>query len=106
LVFSVGAAHVRVAVPVAAGVTVTGTLPWAVLPAPLLQVIEKVVVAVSAALVCWPAVASLVVQLAAQLVVFVDVQVSTVVPPLDTVCGLADKVTLGAGAETVTVVDC
>lgn len=106
LVFWVGGTHVSVAVPEVTGVTCTVTLPCAVLPAPLLQVMEKVDVAVSAALVCWPAVASLEVQLAAQLVVFVDVQVSTVVPPLDTDCGLADSETLGAGAETVTVVDC
>ncbi len=85
LVFLVGATHDSVAVPVVTGVTVTVTLPWAVLPAPLLQVMEKIVVALSAAVVCWPAVASLVVQFAAQLVVFVDVHVSTVFPPLATV---------------------
>jgi hypothetical protein len=43
---------------------------------------------------------------AAQLVAFVEFQVSVELPPLDTEVGLAVRVTVGADAVTVTVVDC
>lgn len=53
-------------------------------------------------MVCEPAEAVLVVHGALHPVVFVDVHVSMVVPPLVTVWGLAASVTLGAGAVTLT----
>jgi hypothetical protein len=61
---------------------------------------------VSAALVWEPAVAVLEVHGALQLVVFADVHVRIVLPPLVTLVGLAASATLGAAAVTVTWVDC
>jgi len=66
------------------------------------------VVAVVSALVLWlPAVALVPLQPpeAVQDVAFVDVQVNVLLPPLATVVGDADNVTVGAGVELVTVME-
>jgi hypothetical protein len=75
-------------------------------PAPV-QVMTNVVVAVRAAVLVEPLVASDPLQPpeAVQAAAFVDVHVSTEVAPLPTVLGLALKVTEGAGVVTDTVTD-
>ena len=76
-------------------------------PAPV-QIRVNLVVAVSAGVVCVPAVASepLHPPEAAQAVALVDDQLSTEVAPLLTVAGFAVSVTAGAGVLTETVADC
>jgi len=76
-------------------------------PAPV-QVRVNFVVAVRAAVVCEPAVASAPLQPpeAVQAVAFVEDQVSADVAPLLTVAGFAVRVTAGAGVVTDTVADC
>lgn len=76
-------------------------------PAPV-QVRVNFVVAVSAGVVCEPAVASVPLQPpeAVQAVALVEDQVSADVAPLLTVTGFAVKVTAGAGLVTDTVADC
>lgn len=76
-------------------------------PAPV-QARVNFVVAVSAGVVCEPAVASEPLQPpeAVQAVALVDDQVNDDVPPLLTVAGFAVRVTVGAGALTDTVADC
>jgi hypothetical protein len=76
-------------------------------PAPV-QVRVNFVVAVSAGVVCEPAVASEPLQPpeAVQAVALVDDQVNADVAPLFTVVGFAVKVTAGAGVVTETVADC
>jgi hypothetical protein len=76
-------------------------------PAPV-QVRVNFVVAVSAAVVCEPAVASAPLQPpeAVQAVAFVDDQASADVAPLLTVAGFAARVTAGGGVVTDTVADC
>jgi hypothetical protein len=75
-------------------------------PAPV-QVRVNFVVAVRAAVVCEPAVASAPLQPpeAVQAVAFVEDQVSADVAPLLTVAGFAVRVTAGAGVVTDTVAD-
>jgi hypothetical protein len=67
-----------------------------------------VVLAVIAPLDCEPLIALLPDQppAAVQAVVLVDDQVSVVVPPLLTVLGAAERLTVGAGVLTDTVADC
>ncbi|MCC7198694.1 MAG: hypothetical protein IT483_04210 [Gammaproteobacteria bacterium] len=92
-------------------VTVTVAFCGALLPPAPVQVIVKVVVAVSAAEVCVPVVAFAPAQPAAPLVAvhdvaLVDDQVSKVVPPEATDVGLADSVAVAAGGgatDTVAV---
>ena len=106
MVFVVGAAQTRVAVPVVdAAVTVTDCA--AEPPAPV-HVSVNLVVAVSAAVFCEPLAASAPFQPpeAAQEVAWVEDQAKVEAAPLATVVGLALKVTVGAGAVTVTVADC
>ena len=88
----------------AATVTV---VDWAAEPPVPLQVKVYLVVAVRAPVLCEPLVASLPLHPpdAVQDVVLVDDQVSVAAAPLLTVLGLAEKVTVGAGALTVTVAD-
>jgi hypothetical protein len=76
-------------------------------PAPV-QVRVNFVVAVSAGVVCEPAVASAPLQPpeAVQAVALVEDQVSADVAPLLTVAGFAVRVTAGAGEVTDTVADC
>ena len=76
-------------------------------PAPV-QVSVNIVVAVRAAVVFEPAVASAPFQPpeAVQAVALVDDQVSADVAPLLTVAGFAVRVTAGAGVVTDTVADC
>lgn len=76
-------------------------------PAPV-QVRVNFVVAVSAGVVCEPAVASEPLQPpeAVQAVALVDDQVNADVAPLFTVLGFAVNVTAGAGVVTDTVADC
>jgi hypothetical protein len=76
-------------------------------PAPV-QVRVNLVVAVRAAVVCEPAVASAPLQPpeALQAVALVDDQVSADVAPLLTVAGFAVRVTAGAGVVTDTVAAC
>ena len=76
-------------------------------PAPV-QVRVNFVVAVSAGVVCEPAVASAPLQppKAVQAVALVEDQVSADVAPLLTVAGFAVRVTAGAGVVTDTVADC
>jgi hypothetical protein len=110
LVFTVGATHDRVALPVCAVVaalTVTVADCEAEPPAPL-QVSVNLVVALSAAVVCEPKVPSLPVQPpeALQALALLDDQVNVDFAPLATVFGLALKLTTGAAALTVTVADC
>lgn len=87
-------------------VTETTTLCVAEPPAPV-QMSVYLVVAVSAAVVCVPLVASEPLQPpeAVQPVALVEDHVSAEVPPLATVVGLAVSVTVGAGDVTVTVAD-
>ena len=107
MVFSVGGVQVNVADPVVGCVTLTVAL-WAAEPPVPVQVIVYLVVVANAAVVCEPLVASVPLQPpeAEQLVALVEDQVSTEVAPLVTVLGLALKLTVGAGAVTVTVADC
>jgi hypothetical protein len=76
-------------------------------PAPV-QLTVNLVVALSAAVTCDPAVASVPLQPpeALHAVAFVDDQVNVEVAPLFTVVGFAAKVTAGAGVLTETVADC
>ena len=76
-------------------------------PAPV-QVRVNFVVALSAGVVCEPAVASAPLQppKAVQAVALVEDQVSADVAPLLTVAGFAVRVTAGAGVVTDTVADC
>lgn len=76
-------------------------------PAPV-QIRTNCVVAVSAGVVCVPAVASEPLQPpeAVQAVALVDDQVSAEVAPLLTVAGFTVRVTAGAGVVTDTVADC
>jgi hypothetical protein len=76
-------------------------------PAPV-QVRVNLVVAVSAGVVCVPAVTSEPLQPpeAVQAVALVDDQVSAEVAPLLTVAGFTVRVTAGAGVVTDTVADC
>lgn len=106
LVFVVGGAQARVAVPVVAA-TVTVTDCAADPPAPV-QVSVYLAVAVSAAVFCEPLAASAPLQLpdAAQEVALAADQVKVEAAPLATVLGLALSVTVGAGVVTVTVADC
>src|SRR3954470_16911802 len=82
---------------------VTVTLDWAVPPAPV-QLNVNVVAFVSAAVLSLPAVALLPLQPPDPVhdVAFVEFQVNVLLPPLLTVVGDTDSVTLGAGVEAVT----
>lgn len=105
MVFVVGGAQDRVAVPVAgAAATVTVADCAAEPPAPV-HVIVYLVVVVSPAVFCEPLVASEPLQPpdAAQEVAPVEAHVNAEAAPLATVLGAAVKVTVGAGAVTVTV---
>jgi hypothetical protein len=106
LVFVVGAAQDRVAVPLAAA-AVTVTDCAAEPPAPV-HVSVYLVVVVSAAVFCEPLIASEPLQPpdAAQEVAPVEDHVNIEVAPLATVLGAAVKATVGAGAVTVTVAVC
>jgi len=94
---------------VGAGGAVTDTVTDCVAdpPAPV-QVAVYFVAALSAAVDCVPAGAIVPLQPsdATQEVALVEDHVNVDVPPLATVVGLAVRVTVGAGAVTVTVVDC
>jgi hypothetical protein len=106
LVFVVGAAQTRVAVPVVAA-TVTVADCTAEPPVPV-HVSVYLAVAASAAVFCEPLAASEPLQppVAAQEVALAEVQVKVDAAPLATVLGLALRLTVGAGVVTVTVVDC
>jgi hypothetical protein len=109
-VFSVGATHVKLAVPLPGGVAeVTFTVALcATEPAEFEQLSVYVVPVVRAAVEREPLVPSAPDQPpdAVQAVAFVEDQVRRAVLPLVTLVGLALKVTLGSPAETVTVADC
>jgi len=100
----------RVAVPLAgvvAGVTVTVAL-WRAEPAEPAQLNVYVAVALRAAVDCEPVVATLPDQPpeAVQVVALLLVQVSSDVPPVLMIEGLALRDTLGGAAATETVTDC
>lgn len=102
------ATDVELAVSVTVAGTVTVTLCAAVVPDALAQVnVNRLLAAVSAALVALPDVAFAPVHapVAVHVVVFVLDHVSVVVPPLATLVRLADNVTVGMPAcgATVTV---
>jgi hypothetical protein len=84
----------------------TVVLAWAVPPVPL-QLKVNVVAFDSAGVLALPAVAFVPVQPPEALhdVAFDDVQVNVLVPPLATLVGDADSVTVGAGVEADTVTD-
>lgn len=109
LVLSVGATQDKVAVPggLVEALTVTVALCEAEPPVPL-HVKVNLVVAIRPAVVLEPKVPSLPLQPpeAAQEVAFIEDQVNVAVAPLLTVLGLAERLTAGAGALTVTVADC
>ena len=94
-------------VTVGAGAATVTVVDWAAEPPVPLHVKVYLVVAVRAPVLCEPLVASLPLHPpdAVQDVVLVDDQVSVAAAPLLTVLGLAEKVTVGAGALTVTVAD-
>ena len=106
MVFCVGGAQVRVAVPLAAA-TVTVADCAAEPPVPV-HVSVYLVVVVSAAVFCEPLVASEPLQPpdAAQEVAPVEDHVKVEVAPPATVLGVAVKATVGAGVVTVTVAVC
>jgi hypothetical protein len=106
LVFCVGAAQVRVAVPLAAATDTVADCA-ADPPAPV-HVSMYLVVVVSAAVFCEPLMASEPLQPpdAAQEVAPVEDHVNIEVAPPATVLGVAVKVTVGAGVVTVTVAVC
>lgn len=106
LVFVVGAAHTRVAVPVVAA-TVTVADCAAEPPVPV-HVSVYLAVAVSAGVFCEPLAASEPLQPpeAAQEFALAEDQVKVEAAPLATVLGLAVNVTVGAAVVTVTVADC
>ena len=99
---------VAVSVTPGTGAATVTVVDWAARPPGPLQVSVYRLVAVSAPVLCEPLVGSLPFQPpeAVQEVVLVEDQVSVAAAPLATVLGLAAKVTVGAGAMTVTVVDC
>jgi hypothetical protein len=109
-VSAVGAAQLSVALPVVGGVdTETETVVdcEAEPPAPV-QVNVNLVAAVNPPVLWVPLVASEPLQPpdAKHDVAFVDDQARVEATPLATVVGLADRVTVGAAALTVTVADC
>jgi hypothetical protein len=106
LVFVVGAAQARVAVPLAAAADTVADCA-AEPPAPV-HVSVYLVVAVSAAVFCEPLVASEPLQPpdAAQEVAPVEDHAKVDAAPLATVLGVAVSVTVGAGVVTVTVAVC
>jgi len=87
-------------------VTETDALAWAVPPAPV-QLRVKDLLAVKAPVLCVPAVALVPLQPpdAVHDVAFVELHVKVLLPPLATVVGDADNVTVGTGAWSVTVTD-
>ena len=87
-------------------VTETDLLAWAVPPAPV-QLRVKDLLAVKAPVLCVPAVALVPLQPpdAVHDVAFVELHVKVLLPPLATVVGDADNVTVGTGAWSVTVTD-
>jgi hypothetical protein len=89
---------------VGAGVPTVTVVDWVALPPAPVQLIVKSVVAVSGAVVCEPLCGKLPLQPppALQLVVSLEVQLSTVVAPGSTVFAWADRLTDGAGAVTTT----
>ena len=84
-------------------VTETEALAWAVPPAPV-QLSVKDVLAFNAPVLCVPAVALVPLQPpdAVHDVAFVELHVKVLLPPLLTVVGDADNVTVGAGVALVT----
>jgi hypothetical protein len=106
LVFVVGAAQVRVAVPLAAA-TVTVADCTAEPPEPV-HVSVYLVVVVSAAVFCEPLMPSEPLQPpdAAQDVALVEDHVNVEAAPLATVLGVAVNATVGAAVVTVTVAVC
>jgi hypothetical protein len=95
-------------VTVGAALETDTVVDWVADPPVPVQVTVYLVVAVSAAVLNEPLVASLPLQPpdAVQELALVDVQVRVALPPLLTVLGLALRVTVGVGVVTVTVTDC
>ena len=102
----VGAAQLRAALPVV-GVDSDTVVDWEAEPPAPVQVNVNLVAAVRFPVLWVPLIASVPLQPpdAAQEVAFVEDQVRVEAAPLATVVGLADRVTVGAAAFTVTVAD-